>query len=56
MVYGAIAAFAGSRKDIARLLQEMYAAFKDVPADQLRKEFIAQLAETIHKENAAENR
>lgn len=49
--YGAIAAFLEDRRDILELLQNLYAALKDVPAEELRGEFISRLTEIIHEEN-----
>lgn len=50
MVYGAIAALIDNQKEVLMLLQKMYTALKDVPAEELQKEFIAKLAEIIHEE------
>ncbi len=49
--YGAIAAFLEDRRDILELLQNLYAALKDVQAEELRGEFISRLTEIIHEEN-----
>lgn len=40
-----------NKKETLDLLQRLYIALKDVPAEQLREEFIKQLAEIIHNEN-----
>lgn len=53
--YGIIADLIDNQKEILDLLQKMYVALKDVPAEELQKEFIGKLAEIIHKENAAKN-
>lgn len=50
-LYGAIAAVLDNQKDVLALLQKMYIALKDVPADELQKEFVTKLAEIIHNEN-----
>ena len=55
MLYGTIAALMEHQKDVLELLQKMYVALKDVPAEELQKEFIAKLAEIIHKENTDKN-
>lgn len=55
MVYGTIAALIDNQKDVLTLLQKMYTALKDVPADELQKEFVAKLAEIVHEENADKN-
>lgn len=51
MVYGAIAALIDNQKEELALLQKMYIALKDVPADELQKEFVNKLAEIIHEEH-----
>lgn len=53
-LYGFIAALMDNQKDIAALMQRLYAALKDVPADELRNEFILQLASIIHEEDRKE--
>lgn len=50
-LYGAVAAVLDNQKDVLALLQKMYIALKDVPADELQKEFVTKLAEIIHNEN-----
>ena len=49
--YGAIASLLEEQGDILELLQNLYAALKDVPAEELRGEFISRLTELIHEEN-----
>lgn len=49
-LYGAFAALLDNQKDMLELLQKMYIALKDVPADELQKEFITKLTEGIHDE------
>lgn len=51
MFYGTICAFMDSKKEISDLLQNLYASLKDVPVDDLQKEFVDKLAEMIHDEN-----
>lgn len=53
MFYGAIIAAIDNQKDVLELLKKMYIALKDVPADELQKEFVSKLAEIIHEENKA---
>ena len=55
MFYGTIAALIDNQKDVFELLQKLYVALKDVPAEELQKEFIAKLAEIIHNENPDQN-
>lgn len=51
MFYSTIATLIDNQKEVLVLLQKMYTALKDVPAEELQKEFIAKLAEIIHQEN-----
>lgn len=55
MFYGTIATLIDNQKEILVLLQKMYTALKDVPAEELQKEFISKLAEIIHEENKDKN-
>lgn len=55
MVYGTIVALIDNQKDVLMLLQKMYTALKDVPAEELQKEFVSKLAEIIHEENTDKN-
>ena len=48
-IYGTIATLIDNQKDLLSLLQKLYIALKDVPAEELQKEFIAKLAEIIHE-------
>lgn len=50
MFYGTIAALIDNQKEVLVLLQKMYVVLKDVPAEELQKEFISKLAEIIHEE------
>lgn len=49
-LYGAVAALLDNQKDVLALVQKMYIALKDVPADELQKEFVDRLTEAIHDE------
>lgn len=49
-LYGTVAALLDNQKDVLELLRKMYIALKDVPADELQKEFITKLTEVIHDE------
>lgn len=55
MLYGTIAAIIDNQKDMLELLKKMYGALKDVPVEELQKEFISKLAEIIHEENKNKN-
>lgn len=50
-LYASIAALLNNQAGISGLLQRLYTALKDVPAEDLRMEFINKLAEIIHEEN-----
>lgn len=56
MLYGAVAALLDNQKDILELLQKMFIALKDVPAEKLQEEFTNKLAEIIHEENRNTNK
>ena len=56
MFYGTIAALIDNRNNTLELLQKMYAALKDVPAEELRSELINRLAEMIHEGNDAKDK
>lgn len=49
-LYGTVAALLDNQKDMLALVQKMYIALKDVPADELQKEFVDRLTEAIHEE------
>lgn len=55
IVYGTIAALIDNQKEAFALLQKMYLALKDVPAEELQKEFVNKLAEIIHEEGKDKN-
>ena len=51
MFYGTIVSLIKNQKEILELLQKMYVALKDIPADELQEEFVSKLSEIIHEEN-----
>ena len=51
MLYGTILGVMNEQKDIISLVQRLYVTLKDVPVEDLQKEFIGKLAEIIHNEN-----
>lgn len=54
MFYGTISQIMDNRdeiKDVINLVKKLYDEIKDVPTEDLRKEFISKLAEIIHSEN-----
>jgi hypothetical protein len=50
-IYGAIATIIDNQKELLSMLQKLYIALEDVPAEELQKEFIAKLTEIIHNDN-----
>ena len=42
-------------KDMLDLVKRLYEELKDVPTDDLQKEFVSALAEIIHNENPKKN-
>ena len=54
MFYGAIVQLMDNQneiKDMINLVKKLYEELKDIPAEDLQKEFIEKLAEIIHNEN-----
>ena len=54
MLYGTIIQIMDNQdeiKDMLDLVKRLYGELKDVPTDDLQKEFISALAEIIHNEN-----
>ena len=54
MLYGTIAQIMDNQdeiKDIINLVKKLYEELKDIPAEDLQKEFIGKLAEIIHNDN-----
>ena len=54
MFYGVIAQIMDNQdeiKDMINLVKKLYEELKDVPVEDLQKEFIGKLAEIIHNEN-----
>ena len=52
--YGAIVQLIDNQdeiKDMINLVKKLYEELKDVPSEDLQKEFIGKLAEIIHNEN-----
>ena len=43
-------------KDMINLVKKLYEELKDVPAEDLQKEFVSKLAEIIHNEQSADNK
>ena len=53
MFYGAIVQLMDNQdeiKDMINLVKKLYEELKDIPAEDLQKEFIGKLAEIIHNE------
>ena len=54
MFYGAIVQLMDNQdeiKDMINLVKRLYEELKDVPTEDLQKEFVSALAEIIHNEN-----
>lgn len=49
-LYGMILEIADEKEDLIRIVKDLYESLKSVPADELRKEFIAKIAELVHAE------
>ena len=49
-LYGAVAALLDNQKDVLEWIQKLYIALKDVPADELQREFVTRLTEAILEE------
>ena len=43
-------------KDMLDLVKRLYGELKDVPTEDLQKEFVSALAEIIHNEQSADNK
>ena len=59
MFYGAIVQLMDNQdeiKDMINLVKKLYEELKDVPTEDLQKEFIGKLAEIIHNEQSADNK
>ena len=53
MLYGTIAQIMDNQdeiKDMINLVKKLYEELKDVPTEDLQKEFVSKLAEIIHNE------
>ena len=58
MFYGTIIQIMDNQdeiKDILDLVKRLYEELKDVPTEDLQKEFVSALAEIIHSENPKKN-
>ena len=59
MLYGTIAQIMDNQdeiKDMLDLVKRLYEELKDVPTEDLQKEFVSKLAEIIHNEQSADNK
>ena len=57
--YGAIVQLMDNQdeiKDMINLVKKLYEELKDIPAEDLQKEFIGKLAEIIHNEQSVDNK
>ena len=59
MLYGTIAQIMDNQDEIKNMLdlvKRLYEELKDVPTEDLQKEFVSALAEIIHNEQSAHNK
>ena len=59
MLYGTIAQIMDNQdeiKDMINLVKKLYEELKDIPTEDLQKEFVSKLAEIIHNEQSADNK
>ena len=59
MLYGTIIQIMDNQdeiKDIIDLVKRLYEELKDVPTEDLQKEFVSKLAEIIHNEQSSDNK
>ena len=59
MLYGTIAQIMDNQdeiKDMIDLVKRLYGELKDVPTEDLQKEFVSKLAEIIHNEQSSDNK
>ena len=59
MFYGAIVQLMDNQdeiKDMINLVKKIYEELKDIPTEDLQKEFIGKLAEIIHNEQSVDNK
>ena len=59
MLYGTIAQIMDNQdeiKDVIDLVKRLYEELKDVPTEDLQKEFVSKLAEIIHNEQSVDNK
>ena len=59
MFYGAIVQLMDNQdeiKDMINLVKKLYEELKDIPTEDLQKEFVSKLAEIIHNEQLVDNK
>ena len=59
MFYGAIVQLMDNQDEIKgmiNLVKKLYEELKDIPAEDLQKEFVSKLAEIIHNEQSVDNK
>ena len=59
MFYGTIIQIMDNQdeiKDMLDLVKRLYGELKDVPTEDLQKEFVSKLAEIIHNEQSVDNK
>ena len=53
-LYGMILTVANEQEDLINLIKNLYTELKDVPVENLQKEFVAKIAELAHDEAVKE--
>ena len=59
ILYGTIAQIIDNQdeiKDMINLVKKLYEELKDVPIEDLQKEFVSKLVEIIHNEQSVDNK
>ena len=59
MFYGAIVQLMDNQdeiKNMINLVKKLYEELKDIPTEDLQKEFVGKLAEIIHNEQSVDNK
>ncbi|MCM1059622.1 MAG: hypothetical protein NC452_04950 [Eubacterium sp.] len=55
-IHDSILGFMENSKDIVNIAKKLFDSVKDMPAEEIRDEFIGKLAEIIHEENNKERK
>jgi len=47
-IYGTIASVMDNQKEIIEFVQKLYDGLKDIPVEDMQKEFVSKIAELVH--------